>query len=152
MDIQLQRILANFLPQRTNLLPAAQQIQRELGYLSPAALEALADYFALSKPEVYEVITFYPDFRLTAPGKNQIKICMGTACHLKGSKILQERLENKLNIKCGETTPDGQYSLERIACAGCCSLAPVIVMNQEIIPRVSPIRIEELTAKGRDEN
>ncbi|MCQ2560140.1 MAG: NAD(P)H-dependent oxidoreductase subunit E, partial [Clostridia bacterium] len=129
-----------------------QQIQKESGCLSPTALAALADYFALPPSEVYEVITFYPDFRLTAPGKKQIKICMGTACHLKGSKIIQEQLESKLSIKCGETTPDGQYSLERVACVGCCSLAPVIVFNQETIPQVSLIRIEELTREGRDQD
>lgn len=125
-----------------NLMPSLQQIQKTLGYIPPKAIELIATYFSLPMAKVYEVITFYAQFRLNPPGQNQIKVCMGTACHMRGASILMDNWERKLKIKAGQTTKDGLYSLERVACVGCCNLAPVMLNNEEIIPNATPIKIE----------
>ena len=103
--------------------------------------------------------TFYNQFRLHPPGKHQIKVCMGTACYMVGGKIALESFERRLQIKEGETTRDRKFSLERVACVGCCSMAPVVVVDEKIEQRVTPTRVdgimlalaEESDAEKREE-
>jgi len=92
--------------------------------------------------DVYSVATFYNQFRLNPPGKHQIKVCMGTACHIMGGHIVMDSFERRLEIKEGETTPDREFSLERVACVGCCALAPVVVVDDKVEAKVSPIRVD----------
>lgn len=127
---------------KVKLLPALQLIQSKLGYVPPPAIEVVANHFEVPPIDVYEIVTFYDQFRLNPPGKRQIKVCMGTACHMKGGKNIVDSWERNLQIKTGETTGDREFSLERIACVGCCTLAPVITINDEVHGKITPTRVE----------
>jgi NADH-quinone oxidoreductase subunit E len=140
-----QQILAGVDRQnRGQLIPVLQKVQENLGYVPQVAMEKVAGHFAVPAVDVYGVITFYNQFRLTPPGKNQVKICMGTACHMRGAHIIQEAWERRLNITVGETTRDREYSLERVACVGCCTMAPVVVINEEVHGKMTPTRVDGL--------
>jgi len=129
-------------PERENLIPILQEVQNKLGYLSKEAMQQIAETMKIPEIDVYGVGTFYNQFRLNPPGKHQIKVCMGTACHMMGGHIILDSFERRLNIKEGETTPDREYSLERVACVGCCALAPVVVVDEKVESKVSPIRVD----------
>jgi NADH-quinone oxidoreductase subunit E len=127
---------------RESLIPVLQGVQGRLGYLPRLAMERIAEAMQLPEVEVFGVGTFYNQFRLNPPGKHQVKVCMGTACHMMGGHIILESFERRLSIHEGETTPDREYSLERVACVGCCALAPVVVVDEKVEARVSPIRVD----------
>ncbi|MGB5984935.1 MAG: NAD(P)H-dependent oxidoreductase subunit E [Desulfobacterales bacterium] len=129
-------------PNRRQLIPLLQQIQNELAYLPPDALVMVAEYLDLSPSEVYGVASFYNQFRFKPPGKYPIKVCLGTACHVKGAGIILENFERKLGIKEGETTPDREFSIERVACVGCCALAPVAQVGENIQGHMAPSKVE----------
>jgi len=127
---------------RGSLLPILRMIQDRYSYLSKDAIRIVADHIGISPSEVYGVASFYNQFRFNQPGKHLIKICLGTACHVKGGDIILENFERKLGIKCGETTPDREYTVERVACAGCCAIAPVAIVNDKVEGHMSPSRAE----------
>ena len=135
-------ILPGFEKQRGNLIPILQCIQEEHSYLSFAAMEMVAKHLSISAGEVYGVATFYNQFRFQPPGNHQIKVCLGTACHVAGGDIILENFERKLGIKEGETTADREYSVERVACVGCCALAPVAVVDEAVEGHMMPSRVE----------
>ena len=115
-----------------NLIPILQDVQSEDGYLSGEALADIAQLLGISESTIYGVATFYTQFKFIKPGEHQIKLCQGTACHVKGSNTLLDVIKTSLKIEPGETTEDGKVSLERVACLGCCALAPVIVLDDEV--------------------
>lgn len=125
----LPRILAGFPAHRGSLIPALQAIQSACGYLSAEAVDALAAHLGISANEIYGVATFYTQFRFTPPAKHKIQVCQGTACHVRGGKQVLDEFEQRLGISAGEGTRDGQFDLERVACLGCCALAPVIAVD-----------------------
>ena len=129
---------------RSNLIPILQMIQERHSYISPDAMKIVARYLEIAICDVYGVATFYNQFRFNPPGKHQIKICLGTACHVKGGDIILENFERKLGIKDGETTPDREYSVERVACVGCCALAPVAVVDENVQGHMQPSKVEGL--------
>ena len=129
---------------RSHLIPILQMIQQEITFLPAAALHIVAAYLDISASEVYGVATFYNQFRFTPPGKYPFKICLGTACHVKGGEIILENVERKLEIKEGETTPDREFSVERVACVGCCALAPVAMIGETIHGHMAPSKVEGL--------
>ena len=139
-----QRVLSNYNQEKGSLIPILQQIQNELGYVPSPAMEVVASHFDVSKVDVYSIVTFYNQFRLTPPGKNQVKVCMGTACHMRGGNIIMDSWKRRLEIDCGETSEDREFSLDRVACVGCCTQAPVTVINDEIHAKVTPTRVEGL--------
>jgi len=104
-------------------------------------LEA-ASFLDTPESEVYSVATFYNQFRFVPPGKHQIKVCLGTACQIKGGKIILDSWQRELNIEEGETSPDREFSLERVACVGCCAMAPVSVVDDRVEGTISPTRIK----------
>jgi len=124
-------------------------VQEAEGYLTPASLAQVAAHLGLSESDVRGVATFYTRFRFKPTGKHCLKVCCGTACHVKGSGEVLGELEKKLGIKAGETTPDGKYSLETEACFGSCALAPVVVVGGHVSGRVTPMRVDELL-RGED--
>lgn len=124
------------------LMGLLQQIQSRLGYLPRPVLKEVADFMGLSHASVWGVATFYNQFRLSPPGRNRIKICLGTACHIKGGEVILESWERELGILEGETTPDREYSLERVACVGCCAMAPVMLVNERVMGKVTPISVK----------
>lgn len=121
-----------------------QQIQDRVGYLSPESIAEVAKNLKISENEVYGVATFYTQFRFNAPGRHTIKICLGTACHVKSGQKLLEALERELKIKTGETTSDGLFDLQRVACLGCCALAPVMQIDDQIYGRVTTARLKKI--------
>ncbi len=127
---------------RSNLIPSLQTVQEAMGYLPAEAVELVADFFALSPAEIFGVASFYNQFRLNPPGKYPIKVCMGTACHVRGGDIILENFERKLEISEGETTEDREFSLERVACVGCCALAPVTLVGEAVHGYMSPSKVE----------
>jgi NADH-quinone oxidoreductase subunit E len=137
-------MLKVFEKERGNLIPILQKIQAQHCYLAPSALRVVAAYLELSPCDVYGVATFYNQFRFHPPGKHQIKVCLGTACHVRGGDIILENFERKLEIKAGETTPDREFSIDRVACVGCCALAPVALVDDEVHGHVAPSKVEGL--------
>ena len=139
----LAEILSSHKKQRGNLIPLLQEVQTQLGYLSQEAMQAISDFLGIPQVDVWGVATFYNQFRLVPLGKHHTVVCMGTACHMAGGKLVLEAMERELGIKAGETTTDGNFSLERVACIGCCMLAPVTVIRDRIYPRMTPFKVEE---------
>lgn len=129
---------------RSSLIPLLQTIQKDMGYLPAEALDLVAGHLRLSAGEVYGVASFYNQFRFNPPGKHPVKVCLGTACHVRGSDIILDNFERKLAIKEGQTTEDREFSLERVACVGCCALAPVVLMAEKVLGGMSPSKVEGL--------
>ncbi len=129
---------------RENLVPALQDVQEKDGYISEEAVEKLSEYFGISRSDIYSVVSFYAQFKFKKPGKHTIKVCKGTACHVRGSGSLLAALEERLGIKEGETTADGLVSLERVACLGACALAPAIVVDEKVYGRVTLAEIQKI--------
>jgi len=135
-------ILQSYGNGRGSLIPVLQHVQGELGYIPLDAMLEIARYLEIPEVDVFSVVTFYNQFRLNPPGKHQIQVCMGTACHMKGGNIILDCWERRLNIKVGETTPDREFGLERVACVGCCTMAPVVVVDETVHGKVSPTRVD----------
>lgn len=136
------KLLTTFDPIRDNVIPILQAIQTRQGFLSPEAMRLAAEHVGLSASDIYGVATFYNQFRFHPPGRHQIKVCLGTACHVVGADIILENFERKLGIKDGETTGDREFSLERVACVGCCALAPVAVVDEAAHGHMAPSKVE----------
>jgi NADH:ubiquinone oxidoreductase subunit E len=136
--------LTGFASDRGSLIPILQKIQERNSYLSAEAIRMVGEHLALATCEVYGVATFYNQFRFNPPGKHQIRVCLGTACHVKGGDIILENFERKLEIKDGETTPDREFSIDRVACVGCCALAPVAIVDETVHGNVAPSKVEGL--------
>lgn len=128
---ELDKLIESYKNVKGFLIPLLQKVQELIGYLPEEAMTQIATAMNTSPAEIYGVATFYKQFRFTPMGKYVIKVCHGTACHVGGANILDTMLENKLGIKVGETTKDGMFSILSVACLGCCSLAPVIMINEE---------------------
>jgi NADH-quinone oxidoreductase subunit E len=136
---------------RSKLIPILQWVQQKLAYLPGEAIHLVADHLDISSSEVYGVATFYNQFRFNPPGKNPVKVCLGTACHVKGGDIILENFERKLEIKEGQTTPDREFSVDRVACVGCCALAPVVVLGETVHGHMQPSKVEGLVLRTRIE-
>lgn len=139
---QLKETLAKYEPKKENLIPILQQVQEGIGYLPRLAMVKIAEALEIPAVEVYGPATFYNQFRLHPPGDNQIEVCMGTACYMVGGVEAMESFERRLQIKEGETTPDRKFGLERVACVGCCTMAPVVVVNKKVEGHVTPTRVD----------
>ena len=144
-------ILGSHKREKKNLIPLLQEVQKRLGYLPRKAMQGIADSLGMPEVEVWGVATFYNQFRLVPLGKYHSMVCMGTACHLAGGKLILEALERELDIKVGQTSDDGKFSLERVACIGCCMLAPVVVIKDRIHPRMTPFKVEEVLGQYKQE-
>jgi NADH-quinone oxidoreductase subunit E len=144
IEATIRDILGKWDKEKSNLVPLLQQTQSKIGYLPQTALMEIARYLGMAPVEVYGVATFYNQFRLNPPGKHSIKVCLGTACHMAGGQLVLEAMARELDIKIGGVTPDGEFDLERVACIGCCALAPVLTVAGEAYARMSPTRVEEL--------
>jgi NADH-quinone oxidoreductase subunit E len=139
---QTGEVLSSRSRERGKLIPILQDIQAKFGYLPREAMLEAASFLDTPESEVYSVATFYNQFRFVPPGKHQIKVCLGTACHIKGGNTILDSWQRELNIDEGETTPDREFSLERVACVGCCAMAPVSVVDDQVEGTISPTRIK----------
>ena len=124
--------LCKIAPEPGNLIKGLQTVQAVFGYISDDAIKCAAEYFNRPEADVEGVISFYAQFKRVKPGKYKIAVCDGTACHLKGAPLIHTWLNQELGLKPGETAPDGVFSLETVACLGCCSLAPVMSVNGKV--------------------
>ena len=136
------QILNRFSRKRLSLIPILQTVQGKLGYLPRAAMTEIAEYLNIPAIDVYGVVTFYNQFRLNPPGRHSIRVCLGTACHMKGGYIILDAWKRKLSIKPGETTEDREFDLDTVACVGCCTMAPVSVVDGKPEGRVEPTRVD----------
>ena len=128
----MREIIKQFTKSRENLIPILQEIQKADRYLSPEAISEVSHFLDISENELYSIASFYAQFRFTKPGEHVIKVCLGTACHVRGGENILESIERKLNIKAGGVTKDGKFGLERVACVGCCALAPVVIVDEDV--------------------
>lgn len=135
-------VLSTNSKKRENLIPILQKVQAKLGYLPALAMEKIAENTNVPAADVYGLATFYNQFRLNPPGKHQVKVCLGTACYMVGGDITLESFERRMEIKEGETSQDRLYSLERVACVGCCTMAPVVVVDDQVEGKVTPTRVD----------
>jgi NADH-quinone oxidoreductase subunit E len=118
--------------ERCNLIKGLQLIQVKEKYISTAAILAISDYFSVPEVEVEGIVSFYAQFKRTKPGKYQIAVCDGTACHIKGATLILDWISSEIGICADETDKDSLFSLETVACLGCCSLAPVLSINGKV--------------------
>ena len=133
------------------LIHALQKIQEDYGYLPEDILRRLSKKLDLSLAEIYSVASFYKMFYFTPRGKKIVKVCLGTACYVRGSKKVLDTLEEKFGIKSGETTQDLALTLETVGCVGCCGLAPVTTINEEIIGEIGAKKLESLIISIKEE-
>ena len=140
-------VLSDFSGEAGDLIPILQRVQQKDGYLSEAGIREISEYLGVSENRVFGVASFYSQFRFTAPGRHSIRVCLGTACHVRGGQILAEAVSRELDLLPGETTADGRFDLQRVACLGCCALAPVLQVDDEIHSRVTVIRLKGILAK-----
>jgi len=136
------RILNRFSRKKANLIPILQKVQSKLGYLPREAMLEIAQYLDIPAIDVYSVVTFYNQFRLKPPGKHSIKVCLGTACHMKGGYITLDAWKRRLGIESRETTSDREFDLDTVACVGCCTMAPVTVVDDRPQAKVDPTRVD----------
>jgi len=145
-------VLKRYPAERSSLIPLLQDIQQRLGYLSEEAVNEVEEYTGISANEIYGVATFYTQFRFEPPGKHTICVCQGTACHVRGGQIILREVEQQLAIKTGQTTPDRKFSLERVACLGCCALAPVVTVDSKVYSAMTAKKIPALLRQYGDGN
>ena len=135
---------------RDNLIPMLQDIQNNEGYLSKESIVEVGSYLNIPSSKIFGVATFYNQFRFQPNGKYHIQVCRGTACHVLGSATVLQELEKQLKVKAGETTRDGLFSIEVVACIGACGLAPVIAINGEFFAKVNTASIKEIIENFRN--
>lgn len=149
MERCLTKILSSYKEGRGELIPILQEIQAEFGYLPEEAMVKVAEFARVAESNVFGVASFYTQFRFTPVGRNRVMVCRGTACHVKGSPRILAEVEKTIGIKEGETRQDLEYTLESVACIGCCGLAPCIMVNKEVHGRLTPKEIGNIfTTKG----
>ncbi len=149
MRDQLRDMFSVFPPSRDYLIPILQAVQEKIGYLSPDAMMEVAEYTRVPESEVYGVATFYHFFKFSPTGKNLLRICRGTACHVRGSLRIQREIERQLNIKAGQTTDDLTFTLETVRCMGACAMAPALRVNNETLSQVKVQQVAPILENTR---
>ena len=144
MTKELKDVLGSFEQNRDSLIPVLQAVQGKFGYVSPEAVEGIADYLCVSESSIYGVATFYTQFRFSRPGDHMARVCLGTACHVRGGSKIMDEVSRHLGIRAGETTPDYKFSLERVACFGSCALSPVVVVDGKVYGRMTPKKVKKI--------
>ena len=132
---------------KNDLISILQKVQEEFGYLPQDQIHQISKHLRISMSKIYGVATFYAQFRFTKLPRHIIKVCLGTACHVRAGEKILGVLERELNIACGETTSDYRFGLERVACFGCCALAPVVVVDNKVYSRMTPEKILPILKK-----
>jgi len=141
---KLTSIIETHKEKKWGLIPLLQDIQDVLGYIPPEAIEPIAAALDIYPSQVQGVVTFYSGFALAPKGKCVLKVCRGTACHVKGGRSILRMLKRKLNLREGETTEDYQFTLETVACLGACFLAPAMMANRDYYGKLSPIKVSSV--------
>ncbi|MDX1315314.1 MAG: NADH-quinone oxidoreductase subunit NuoE [Eudoraea sp.] len=144
MTKSTKEIFKGFKGTKNDLIPLLQHVQEEYGFLSENSMEEVAAFLRIPLSKVWATATFYTQFRFKPIGKKHIMVCRGTACHVKGAPRIMEELETQLSIVEGETSEDGEHSLESVACIGACGLAPCVTINEEVKGRLTPKMVEKI--------
>ena len=141
---KLDEILSRYSGKREELIPILQEAQGQFGYLPPEVMLRIAKFLQLPESAIFGVSTFYAQFKLVPSGRRIVRVCRGTACHVRGGARILREVERRLGIKPGETTDDLEYSLETIACFGSCALAPVTVVDENVYGRMTPTKVGQI--------
>ena len=141
---KLDEILSHYTGKREELIPILQETQEYFGYLSLEVMQKMAGFLKIPESAVFGVSTFYAQFKFTPTGRRKVKLCRGTACHVRGAPRILDEVVKRLGIKPGETSDDMEYSLETIACFGSCALAPVMVVDSDVYGRMTPKKVSEI--------
>ena len=144
---QIDRIIADYQGRKWALVPLLHEIQEVVGYIPPEAIPRIARGLGLFPAQVQGVLTFYTQFYTAPRGKNIVRVCRGTACHVRGAKTILKLVKQHLGIEEGETTPDFDYTLETVACIGVCALAPNIVINKDTYGHMNPKKVARLFSR-----
>lgn len=144
---QLMAVIEKYKDQQGALIPVLHEAQDIYGYLPLEVQKMVADGLGVSVTEVYGVVTFYAQFSLTPKGEYKIGVCLGTACYVKGSGQILEKILSNLKIKVGECTPDGKFSVDATRCIGACGLAPVMTVNEDVYGKLQPDEVDAILAK-----
>ena len=143
-DKFLKELCDIYKPEKDNLIQMLNEVQEHYGYIPQNAQKELSEFLNVPMAEIYGVITFYSRFTLKPKGKYNIAVCLGTACYVKGSQKIMERLKERLQIESGETTKDGLFSIEETRCVGACGLAPVFTVNGEVYGKATVKKLDEV--------
>ena len=141
---QIDRIIARHRAQKWPLIPLLQEIQDEIGYIPPEAIYAVARGTGLFPAQVQGVVTFYEQFHTTPRGKNVVRVCRGTACHVRGGSTILKIMKRELGVQESETTPDMQFTLETVPCLGTCFLAPTMMINKDYFGKLAPPKLRTI--------
>ena len=146
----MQKILSKYTQDKSNLIQILNEVQEHFGYIPKFAQSEISEYLDVTMAEIYGVVTFYSRFSLEPKGRYNISVCLGTACFVKGSERLIDRLKEKLGIEEGETTSDGKFSIEATRCIGACGLAPVFTVNEEVYGKATVETVDRVLEEYRN--
>lgn len=146
---ELAEILRPYKGERGTLIPVLQKVQENLGYLSQESVSEIAKFLKVAESEIFGVASFYAQFRFTRPGEHSVKVCLGTACHVRGGVRIMDTMQRELKVEPGGTTEDYKFSLERVACFGSCALAPVVVIDDKVYGRMTTTKAKEILDQYR---
>lgn len=147
---RLSEILSTYSGNESELIPILQKVQQAFGYVPETAIKGIAKFLHLPEVTIFGVATFYAQFKLVPTGRNIVRVCRGTACHVRGGARILREVEKQLGIKPGESTPDLEYALETVACIGACALAPTMVVNSNTYGQMKTKKVSE-TLNRRDQ-
>lgn len=148
---QIKNILKKYTNPEESLIAVLQDVQGEFGYISQDAVVALTELTGIPSSRIMGVASFYAGFRLKPVGKYRIMVCMGTACHVNGAERIGDTVKRILGIDAGELTEDGLFSWEEVACLGCCSIAPAMMINETAYGKLTPDKIQQIIDSIREE-
>jgi NADH-quinone oxidoreductase subunit E len=147
IDKEVTDMFSGFEGKQGELIAILQDFQEKDGYISEETVERVSRFLKISKSKIFGVASFYSQFRFSEPGRHSIKICLGTACHVAGGHVLGQAIQRELDVSPGETTENGRFDYERAACLGCCALAPVVKVGDDIHSRVTVNSLNEILEK-----
>lgn len=147
----IKEIVARYSHAKGTLIPILQEVQEQQGYLAEEAISEIADLTGMSRSEIFGVASFYAQFYFSRRGKHSVKVCLGTACHVRGGQRVLDQVQSELGILPGETTEDFKFSLDRVACFGCCALAPVMTINKTIYTEMTKAKAIETLKRYKNE-
>ncbi len=145
----MKEILDEFTGEQKELIHILHKVQLKYGYIPPESVSTISKHLQISESEIFGVLTFYNAFNLEPRGKNIVKVCMGTACHVRGAPHIVEEMERELDIKVDQTTPDKKFTLETVNCLGCCAIGPVVVVNDEYYSHVDINKVDKIINEHR---
>jgi NADH-quinone oxidoreductase subunit E len=147
MAESISNVFDKYIGKRNEIIPILQDVQDEMGYLTPDSMQEISDFVGVPASSVYAIATFYAQFRFEPLGRNHILVCRGTACHVRGAQAILEEMVDELGLEGEGTTADQEYTLETVACIGCCAIAPVITVNEVIHGNLSKNKVRQLLKK-----